>query len=124
MITGLDHIVLAVRDVAQTVAFYHDLLGFEAEVDADGKWMLHVGAQKINLHNVKNLPEIAKNTVPGTANYCVLTSEEPFALAHRLRDAGVSVLQGPIERIGAGGQIVSVYFNDPDGNLVEIARPI
>ncbi|MEO9820857.1 MAG: VOC family protein [Paracoccaceae bacterium] len=123
MITGLDHIVLAVRDVAQTVAFYHERLGFEAEVDADGKWTLHLGAQKINLQHVENLPSIAKNTLPGTANFCVLTSEDTFGLVHRLREAGISVLKGPVERIGATGQIMSVYFNDPDGNLVEIARP-
>ncbi len=124
MITGLDHIVLAVRDVAQTVAFYHELLGFEAEVDAGGKWALHLGSQKINLQSVGNLPEIAKNTIPGSGNFCALSSEDPFALAHRLRDAGIEVLQGPVKRIGAQGDIMSVYFHDPDGNLVEIGRPI
>jgi catechol 2,3-dioxygenase-like lactoylglutathione lyase family enzyme len=38
-----------------------------------------------------------------------------------LANCGVTVLEGPVTRTGARGPIVSVYFRDPDGNLLEIS---
>lgn len=39
-----------------------------------------------------------------------------------LRSRGVDVIEGPVERTGAGGRILSVYFRDPDGNLLEVSN--
>ena len=122
MITGLDHIVLAVRDVARTVAFYRDALGFQARQDATGKWSLRAGGQQINLQPADALPSIARNTVPGTANFCVYTNQDITQVIQTLRQHEVEVLAGPDERIGANGTIMSVYFNDPEGNLIEVCN--
>jgi catechol 2,3-dioxygenase-like lactoylglutathione lyase family enzyme len=35
----------------------------------------------------------------------------------------VAIEEGPVGRTGATGPIQSVYFRDPDGNLVEVAVP-
>ena len=39
-----------------------------------------------------------------------------------LRDCGVEVIEGPVERTGALGTMLSVYFRDPDGNLIEVSE--
>lgn len=35
---------------------------------------------------------------------------------------GVEVIEGPLERSGALGKMVSLYCRDPDGNLIEISN--
>ena len=123
-VTGLDLIVLAVADVARTCTFYETHLGITVSEDAPGKWALRMGAQKINLQPADGLPEIARNTKPGTANLCLLWDGDVTRLARTLRDAGIEILAGPGERLGAGGPILSIYFHDPDGNLVEVGQPL
>ena len=39
-----------------------------------------------------------------------------------IRDRGVTVEEGPVARTGAVGPIESLYFRDPDGNLIEVSR--
>ncbi len=124
MITGLDHTVLAVRDIEASRAIYEDLLDAAVQRDTAGKVSFQLGAQKINLQPADNLPPIAAMTAPGGANFCVLTEEAPEALAARLRKAGVPLLDGPVEKAGATGPILSVYLQDPDGNLVEVSRAL
>ena len=121
-VSGLDHIVLCVRDVTLTREFYERVLGMESREERPGKWSLHFGSHKISLQDASTAPDIAKDTVPGSGNFCVL-SDRPVAawLAH-LRRQGVALVDGPGERAGATGPILSVYVNDPDGNLVEISN--
>jgi catechol 2,3-dioxygenase-like lactoylglutathione lyase family enzyme len=123
-VRALDHIVLCVRDVAATRRFYEQLLGMESREERPGKWSLHFGAQKISLQDAMHAPAIARDTVPGSGNFCLLTDEPLDAVAAALHQAGVAILDGPAERAGATGPILSVYFHDPDGNLVEVSRPI
>lgn len=35
----------------------------------------------------------------------------------------MEIIEGPVLRTGATGPIMSVYFRDPDGNLIEVAEP-
>ena len=123
-LTGLDHIVLCVRDVDRSIAFYRDLLGMEPREERPGKWSLHFGMNKISLQDASAHPEIARDTVPGTGNFCVLTDEPVEHLAAVLRERGIEIVAGPGERDGATGRIRSVYFRDPDGNLVETSNPL
>jgi catechol 2,3-dioxygenase-like lactoylglutathione lyase family enzyme len=37
---------------------------------------------------------------------------------------GVEIIEGPVERTGAKGLILSFYFRDPDNNLIEVANEI
>jgi catechol 2,3-dioxygenase-like lactoylglutathione lyase family enzyme len=123
-IEAIDHIVLAVRDVAATRRFYEDLLGMEAREERPGKYSLHFGAQKISLQDAAAVPSIARDTVPGSGNFCLLTGMPIADVVVELAQAGIAIVDGPGERAGATGAILSVYFHDPDGNLVEVSNRI
>jgi catechol 2,3-dioxygenase-like lactoylglutathione lyase family enzyme len=45
------------------------------------------------------------------------------AMAHVLK-CGVAIEEGPVERTGATGRILSFYLRDPDGNLIEVANAL
>ena len=122
MIIGIDHIVLCVRDVSRTVAFYERALVMQPREERPGKWSLHFGSNKISLQDATSTPEIARHTVPGSGNFCVLTDIPVEELAGALRDLGIDILAGPAERDGATGRLLSIYFRDPEGNLVEVSN--
>jgi catechol 2,3-dioxygenase-like lactoylglutathione lyase family enzyme len=120
-LSGLDHIVLCVADVHATIAFYSELLGMQPREERPGKWSLHFGPHKISLQDARANPDIARDTVPGTGNFCVLTDEPVEEVAAMLRDHGVEITAAG-EREGATGRLNSIYFRDPDGNLVEVSN--
>ncbi len=121
-ITGFDHIVLCVRDVGRTIAFYEKVLGMQPREERPGKWSLHFGANKISLQDAISAPDISRKTAPGSGNFCILTDEPVESFANVLRGLGIDILAGPDEREGATGRLLSVYFRDPDGNLVEVSN--
>jgi len=121
-ILSLDHIVLCVADVQRSIAFYSSLLGMRPREERPGKWSLHFGCNKISLQDAASAPGIARETVAGSGNFCVLTSEPVELFASELPAKGVEVAAGPGERDGATGRLLSVYFRDPDGNLVEVSN--
>ena len=124
MIVGLDHLVLTVRDLDATVRFYRDGLGMRLEVFGEGRSALHFGSQKINLHVAgREFDPKAMHPMPGSADLCFLTERPLAEIRDRLAALGHPVLEGPVERTGAEGPIASIYVRDPDGNLIEIARP-
>ena len=122
MITGIDHIVLCVKDVGRTIAFYEKALGMQPREERPGKWSLHFGSNKISLQDATSAPDMARGTVPGSGNFCVLTEVPVEELASALRDLGIDILAGPAERDGAISKLWSIYFRDPDGNLVEVSN--
>jgi len=122
-IDGLDHVVLTVADVETTCAFYERVLGMRVVRAADGRTALHFGAQKINLHQAgREFEPKARQPVPGAGDLCFLTATPIAAVLADLRDQTVEVELGPVQRDGATGQLTSVYFRDPDGNLLEVAN--
>lgn len=125
---SLDHLVLTVRDIPATLAFYRDVLGMEpltfTVADGTTRHALRFGAQKINLHQAgAEFSPRAAAPRPGSADLCFL-GDAPLAdwQAH-LAARGVAVEDGPVPRSGATGPITSLYLRDPDGNLIEIATP-
>ncbi|WP_188608782.1 VOC family protein [Chelatococcus reniformis] len=118
----LDHLVLCVADVAATCAFYERALGLEPRQERPGKWSLHFGAHKISLQDAAAAPSIARDTVPGSGNFCLITDTPIATVIEHLGREGVAITDGPGERAGATGPILSVYFRDPDGNLVEVSN--
>ncbi|MBX4972894.1 VOC family protein [Rhizobium lentis] len=124
-IDRLDHLVLTVADIAATCDFYARILGMSVETFAEGRKALKFGVQKINLHQAGHEFEPkAKHPIPGSGDLCFIT-ETPLAdvIAH-LHASGVAIEEGPVERTGATGRLRSVYFRDPDGNLVEVSNSI
>lgn len=118
-----DHIVLTVADVAATCAFYERMLGMQSVTFAGGRKALSFGNQKINLHQAgREFEPKAAAPTPGSADLC-LVSKAPLdqVIAH-LHSCGVSILEGPVQRTGAMGPITSVYFRDPDNNLIEVCN--
>jgi catechol 2,3-dioxygenase-like lactoylglutathione lyase family enzyme len=123
-INSLDHIVLCVADVLVTRRFYERVLGMDAREERPGKWSLHFGPNKISLQDARTPPELAPGTVPGSGNFCVLTDVPMQEVVAHLAREGVAIIDGPGERIGAADRILSVYFRDPDGNLVEVSNQL
>jgi len=123
-VTGLDHIVLCVADVERTIAFYRDVLGMDPREERPGKWSLHFGSSKISLQDVRTAPAIALGTVPGSGNFCVLTEVPVEWLVENAGGLGLEIVAGPGLRDGATGRLRSVYFRDPDGNLVEVSNQV
>ena len=123
-IDAFDHIVLCVRDMPATIAFYGRVLSMEARQERPGKWSLHFGANKISLQDAAASPGIARDTVPGSGNFCLLSQTPMAEIVAWLGREGVAIVDGPGERAGAVGPILSVYFRDPDGNLVEVSNRI
>ncbi len=122
-IARLDHLVLTVRDVAATCAFYSRVLGMRVETFGAGRTALHFGNQKINVHPIGgDVTLVARVPTPGSADLCFITTTPRDALLRHLAACDVTVEAGPVERAGALGPMESVYFRDPDGNLVEVSR--
>jgi catechol 2,3-dioxygenase-like lactoylglutathione lyase family enzyme len=120
----LDHIVLCVRDVAASCRYYERVLNMEPRQERPGKWSLHFGKNKISLQDASAPPSIARETVRGSGNFCLLTDTPLDVVVVHLKREGVEIIDGPDERVGAMGKILSVYFKDPDGNLVEVSNQL
>ena len=124
-IDSLDHLVLTVGDLEATVAFYSKVLGMDVVTFGGGRKALRFGCQKINLHQLGNeVGPKALQPTPGSADLCFLTSIPMAAVLDHLAVCGVEVIAGPVPRTGARGPIVSVYFRDPDGTLLEVANQV
>lgn len=122
-INRLDHFVLTVASIEATCDFYSRVLGMEARTFAEGREALHFGFSKINLHQSGGEfdPRAAKPT-PGSADVCLIADTPMEQIVAHLRECGVAIIEGPVRRTGATGTIDSVYFRDPDGNLIEVSN--
>ncbi len=122
-IDGLDHLVLTVKAIDQTCAFYTKVLGMEEVTFGEGRKALRFGAQKINLHQIEHgYSPAARNALPGSADLCFITQVPLSKVITHVQSCGVKILQGPVEKVGAQGPIMSIYFYDPDGNLIEVSN--
>ncbi|MBY6164940.1 VOC family protein [Pseudooceanicola nitratireducens] len=120
MIERIDHLVLTVRDIEASVAFYTRVLGVEAVTFAGGRRALAFGNQKINLQTLGQ--EQRNHACIGSGDLCLITNWPVQDVLDRLAQENITVVEGPVAKSGALGPITSVYFNDPDGNLIEVSR--
>jgi catechol 2,3-dioxygenase-like lactoylglutathione lyase family enzyme len=122
MISRLDHLVLTVEDIPRSVAFYTKALGMRSVSFGEGRIALSFGQQKINLHqNGREFDPKASRPTPGSADLCFIADIPLEEAILRLKDRGVTIIEGPVQRTGACGPILSVYFRDPDSNLIEVS---
>lgn len=121
-IERVDHLVLTVRNVEATVAFYEKALGVQPVSFGAGRRALAFGQQKINLHaaDAPFRPHAAHPT-PGSADLCLITSTPIAQVVAHLEGLGVPIEEGPVTRTGALGPMTSIYLRDPDGNLIEVS---
>ncbi len=123
MIERLDHLVLTVADTQRTVMFYQRVLGMRHEVFGQGRSALVFGQQKFNLHQLgREFEPKALTPTPGAIDLCLITNWSMDKVLAHLQQQSVAVEEGPVVRTGAMGMIESVYFRDPDGNLIEVSR--
>jgi catechol 2,3-dioxygenase-like lactoylglutathione lyase family enzyme len=123
MIDRIDHLVLTVRSLEATCDFYTRCLGFERIDSRSGPTGLRFGQQKINVHQADHtFDPKAHQPTPGSADFCLIADVPLSAVLERLAQHQVRVELGPVERRGAMGLMQSVYFRDPDGNLIEVSQ--
>jgi catechol 2,3-dioxygenase-like lactoylglutathione lyase family enzyme len=123
VISHLDHLVLTVGDIPRSVAFYTTVLGMREVRFGAGRIALAFGSQKINLHaSGREIEPHASTPTPGSADLCFISELPLEEILSTLRTYGIALIEGPVLRTGALGPIQSVYFRDPDGNLIEISR--
>jgi catechol 2,3-dioxygenase-like lactoylglutathione lyase family enzyme len=117
----LDHLVLTVKNIDATCRFYATVLGLEVVTFGDHRQALACGSQRINLHQAgKEFQPRAHQPTPGSADLCFLTAASLEDVMAHLHDCEVEIILGPVRRTGAAGEIMSVYFRDPDLNLIEV----
>ncbi|WP_299287658.1 VOC family protein [uncultured Tateyamaria sp.] len=122
----LDHLVLTVRDIDTTIAFYADVLGMThlpfQVADGSTRHALRFGPHKINLHQAgaEFVPK-ADTPTPGSADLCFLTETSLAVWAAHFESTQTHIVEGPVARTGATGPIHSLYVRDPDGNLIEVS---
>jgi catechol 2,3-dioxygenase-like lactoylglutathione lyase family enzyme len=129
VVTALDHLVVNVRDVEISAAWYQRVLGMERNDFDPGqgkskRTSMSFGHQKINLRPVsadKVEWFTANHEAAGSDDLCFLTTVAPDQVMQHLKQCGVSIEEGPVAKQGACGVLASVYCRDPDGSLIEIS---
>jgi catechol 2,3-dioxygenase-like lactoylglutathione lyase family enzyme len=117
-VEGMDHVVLVVADVEQSVAWYRDRLGLDVlRLDEwkDGK--VPFPSVRVNEGTIIDILE-GRRSGTNVDHLCLVVA--PTDLAILAGSADFDVVEGPVPRWGARGVGTSVYVRDPDGNLVEL----
>jgi catechol 2,3-dioxygenase-like lactoylglutathione lyase family enzyme len=122
-IKNLDHLVLTVADIDKTIEFYTKVMGFEEVTFGDNRKALIFGNQKINLHQKGHEFEPkAESPTCGSADLCFIAQTNIEDVMEELKQKNVDIIEGIVDRTGAVGKIKSVYFRDPDQNLIEVSN--
>jgi catechol 2,3-dioxygenase-like lactoylglutathione lyase family enzyme len=126
-IVGIDHVAITVADLERSCDFYRALFGARTvrEAVADGRVAVRqilLGDALLSMHQAGNgLDLVAARPTVGAADLCFRwdgTIESAIAYLH---DHGIAMVEGPVPRQTADGRSSqSVYFRDPDGNLLEL----
>ncbi|KEI00016.1 VOC family protein (plasmid) [Clostridium botulinum] len=129
-IKTLDHLVLTVRDINESINFYVNVLNMDLRM-LNNECSLFYADKKINLHKRPGeLQPCAKYPVPGSTDLCFeVESENPSEtmenkindLKNYINKKGILIEQGPVERVGSKGPMKSIYIRDPDENLIELS---
>lgn len=123
-IQSIDHLVLTVASIEETVAFY-TALGMEEISFAGSRKALAFGSQKINLHQKsREFEPKALSPTPGSADLCFIVATPMDQIIRELKSLNIEIIEGPVERTGARCPILSVYIRDPDKNLIELSNEL
>ena len=127
LVNRIDHLVLTVDNIESSVRFYQRALGLEHErfsgPNGEPRHALKFGEQKINLQDrTTQTPTKARNPTFGAGDFCLLAAGSLDEVIAHLAAENIVLEAGPVDRRGALGPLRSIYFRDPDGNLVEVAE--
>ncbi|MFF2479372.1 VOC family protein [Paenibacillus sp. NPDC058071] len=121
-IERLDHLVLTVKSIDESVRFYGDVLGMDIQTFGQGRKAAKFGLQKINFQEVGHeIDPKADKPMPGSADFCLIVNDSLQEVLRQLKEHCIEPVLGPVERTGALGPMQSVYIRDPDDNLVELS---
>ncbi len=118
MISHLDHIVLTVANIDRAVSFYKSVLNMDVVTFADDRKAMKFGQQHIYFQLLGE--EIRNHAMEGAGNICLVTDWQMNDVLDHLKQFDVPILEGPFNTMGVQGSMQSVYFNDPDNNLIQI----
>lgn len=129
-ILGLDHVVIRCNDLASMRRFYVETLGCRVEKNNEKLGLLHLraGASLIDLISVDGELGRAGGAGPGAQarnvdHVCLrIESFDESALRAHFGARGVE-LSRVHDNYGAEGTGPSIYFNDPEGNSIELKGP-
>jgi catechol 2,3-dioxygenase-like lactoylglutathione lyase family enzyme len=126
-ILGIDHVALTVADLDATCAFLDRLFGVRVHMEhvRDGRALVRqvlVGGALLSIHQAGNEVDlVADHPTVGAMDLCFRWSGDVESAVAHLRAADVQVIAGPAPRRTADGmRAQSVYFRDPDNNLLEL----
>jgi catechol 2,3-dioxygenase-like lactoylglutathione lyase family enzyme len=111
-VTGIDHVVLHVRDLAAAKQFYIGLLGFSVAHESSWQSFLSCGEQQVALFEMRDGSEIHAGS---EMNHMALrlAAGEYDEVKATLEAAGVRVHGRP-------GDDRCIYFDDPDGHHLQL----
>lgn len=127
-VIAMDHIVLNVHNMDAMLDFYINVLGLQGErIEAFHEGKVPFPSVRISADTLIDLfPMAEKRAASGPVekrlnHFCMVIepTEMPDVVAH-LEAHGVTIDEGPATRWGAHGNATSIYFNDPEGNRIEI----
>ena len=127
----IDHVVITVKNLNKTIDFYTNILGMKLEEFSSSldnnqiRYALSFGSQKINIHEEKKpIKPNALNPSSGSMDICFISKNKIKDWVHHLVKKGINIEIGPEKKTGALGPILSIYFRDPDFNLIEISNQL
>ena len=127
-VAHIDHVAITVQDVEKTLVFYKEVLGATTHFEdlwREGKIpvvLLQVGASRMSVHSASGpASPHAHVPMPGSEDICFRWDAPIGDAIALLQRCGVEIVEGPVPRPAADGSAAqSVYFRDPDGNLLEL----
>lgn len=122
----IDHLVITVKNVKATVDFYTTVLNMQ-EITVKRKDIemkaVRFGNQRFHIHEIgKEHEPKALKTTPGAADICLVTDSPIIDVINQLKKHNVKIEKDPMIITGTLGEMESVWFRDPDGNLIEISK--
>ena len=120
----IDHVVLTVTDLEQSMRFYHEVFDMPVikEQSNDDLITMRCGHQLIRLQKIDRPTTLkAANPTIGSADSCLVAGDSIDDIVHHLNSYYIDIIAGPIVKQGAEGEMTSLYVYDPDNNLIEIA---
>lgn len=114
-VTGIDHVVLHVKDLARSKKFYIELLGMEVEHESSWQLFLKCGNQGVALFEVEDGSKIHGGN-------------EVNHMALRLKSGGHEKVKAVLKEAGCEvsgrrGAPQCIYFSDPDGHRLQLLTP-